>query len=72
MRILGNLGFVRKWKEKGMNMEIVVMGMLVVVRRCSGGGWKMGGGDGYVFWAVKWWLVALGMREERKGGCTAR
>jgi hypothetical protein len=35
--------------------------------RCSGCGWRMGGGDGCVFWVVKWWLGALGMREERRG-----
>jgi hypothetical protein len=32
----------------------------------------MGGGDGCVFWAVKWWLGALGMREEWRGGYMAR
>jgi hypothetical protein len=27
----------------------------------------MGGGDGCVFWAVKWWLGELGMREMERG-----
>jgi hypothetical protein len=27
----------------------------------------MGGGDGRVFWVVKWWLGALGMREKWRG-----
>jgi hypothetical protein len=34
---------------------------------CSGCGWRMGRGDGRVFWVVKWWLGALGMREKWRG-----